>query len=396
MVTWRVTTVLLVAATYAIGCGEIIGANWNVTVKAASPEAGLVLHLPDASKKEADAPHDAHGDAASFPFTAIAGNPGGQTLNAIFGWDESDFVAVGTGEIAYVYSGGLLQSTGGTTAGYDLYGVWGASPTDVYAVGVVASNNTGFIQHFDGTEWTTVFESPTALFGVWGDLTPNGPGVLAVGDQGVIYGLPPDEMGGWQTVLSVPESPGAPDAGPFSPVLTSITGGNGSITVTAEGDQFFQWLPGASGDYYYEPQGDPRTNFAASWQPALATGATDVYLGSNFFGFYWITSTYVGPLDGSTATTVGPDGGATLYQLYGDQVPGGEELAILGIWGTASKVVAVGDLGKVLLFDVLSGNLSVLPSGTQQSFGGVWGSDLEHVWIVGANELILQGSLAGL
>lgn len=225
---------------------------------------------------------------------------------------------------------------------------------------------------------------------------PTAPGVLAVGDQGVIYGLPPDEMGGWQTVLSVPESPGAPDAGPFSPVLTSITGGNGSITVTAEGDQFFQWLPGASGDYYYEPQGDPRTNFAASWQPALATGATDVYLGSNFFGFYWITSTYVGPLDGSTATTVGPDGGATLYQLYGDQVPGGEELAILGIWGTASKVVAVGDLGKVLLFDVLSGNLSVLPSGTQQSFGGVWGSDLEHVWIVGANELILQGSLAGL
>lgn len=59
-------------------------------------------------------------------------------------------------------------------------GVWGSSPTNVFAVGAL-----GVIRHFDGTTWTTQ-SSPTGenLFGVWG--TANGSLVLAVGNSNII------------------------------------------------------------------------------------------------------------------------------------------------------------------------------------------------------------------
>ena len=54
-----------------------------------------------------------------------------------------------------------------------LFGVWGASARDVWAVGGVPANNTGVIWHYDGAAWTSV-EAPDNLgaresfFKVWG------------------------------------------------------------------------------------------------------------------------------------------------------------------------------------------------------------------------------------
>ncbi len=76
-------------------------------------------------------------------------------------------------------------------ARHTIFGVWGADPDDVYAVGSI-SGRDGFIWHFDGESWQTVL-LPTdfpadehgeqvGLFKVWG----NAQAVYAVGAHGLL------------------------------------------------------------------------------------------------------------------------------------------------------------------------------------------------------------------
>lgn len=61
---------------------------------------------------------------------------------------------------------------------YSLFGIWGASPTDIWAVGGdVNGSNDGIAVHFDGTAWSTVGTAPVnpadgtskrQMFKVWG------------------------------------------------------------------------------------------------------------------------------------------------------------------------------------------------------------------------------------
>lgn len=95
----------------------------------------------------------------------------------------------------------ILRSTDGVTftrmatpgrASHTVFGVWGTSPTDVYAVGSV-SGRDGFLWHYDGTAWTDVPVTaavPTTpvcdtpgFFKVWGDA---GGRVYAIGGSGVV------------------------------------------------------------------------------------------------------------------------------------------------------------------------------------------------------------------
>ena len=74
-----------------------------------------------------------------------------------------------------------------------VYGIWGSSPEDVYAVGS-GPNRAGFVWHYDGTAWRELDLPHDALprtadgdlrpfFNVWG----NGKGdVYVVGDEGVV------------------------------------------------------------------------------------------------------------------------------------------------------------------------------------------------------------------
>jgi hypothetical protein len=66
---------------------------------------------------------------------------------------------------------------GGTTE--RLYGVWGSSGSDVFAVG-----EAGTILHYDGATWIPMSSGTTdSLFGVWGS---SGSDVFAVGYPGTI------------------------------------------------------------------------------------------------------------------------------------------------------------------------------------------------------------------
>ena len=80
-------------------------------------------------------------------------------------------------EVTAASPDGWATQTSGTA--WTLYGVWGTSPTDVFAVG-----ENGTILHYDGASWGSMSSGVSGvLFGVWGSSSTD---VFAVGETGVI------------------------------------------------------------------------------------------------------------------------------------------------------------------------------------------------------------------
>jgi hypothetical protein len=341
-----------------------------------------------------DAPADSgstEGGPASSPFSVFHQVKGGETLNAITGWDSNHFIAVGNNEVTYVFTSGKLTRLGGNVAGSDFEAVWGSSPTDVFAAGTTATGG-GLVAHYDGSAWTTVFTSPTRLYGIWGTTmeTPT-EAVIAVGEQGSFYGYYVGSS--WQSLGTLPVNPDAPDAAMSSnsPILSAITGRNfNDFLITSNGAQFFHFEPDAGGLAFYRPGLDPNTNFTAAWQDPDAS-ATSVYVGSNFYGLY-----YFSPAIPDASVSADGSSGYTFGQVTTDpKAKGAEGLSIRGIWGATAKIVGVGDDARILVVDTLSGHAGVVapPEGITGTLGGVWGSSLSDIWIVGPNEALLHGAL---
>lgn len=120
---------------------------------------------------------------------AVSGVPSVPLLNWVYGFSDSDVFVVGNGGTVLHYDGETwaLQPTPTTEA---LWGVWGAAPDDVWAVGGDGrSTSVPTLLHYDGVSWEDVpppaFARPgvTALYKVWGTAADN---VYAVGRVGVI------------------------------------------------------------------------------------------------------------------------------------------------------------------------------------------------------------------
>lgn len=115
--------------------------------------------------------------------------PGTPLLNWVHAFASDDVYAVGEGGTILHYDG-LTWSTETTTATEDLWGVWGASPDDVWAVGGrgFAEGQATLLRRQEG-RWTVQTLPPIvragvfALFKVWG----SGPSdVFVVGQRGII------------------------------------------------------------------------------------------------------------------------------------------------------------------------------------------------------------------
>ncbi|MGB2854970.1 MAG: hypothetical protein WBC55_11065, partial [Dehalococcoidia bacterium] len=104
--------------------------------------------------------------------------PQGNRLMGVWGSSPSDVFAVGYGGAILHYDGNSWSPmSSGTTLG--LLGVWGSSSTDVFAVG-----NNGTILHYDGSSWSKMSTGTTnALWDVWGNSSTD---VFIVGDGGAI------------------------------------------------------------------------------------------------------------------------------------------------------------------------------------------------------------------
>jgi hypothetical protein len=128
-------------------------------------------------------------------------------LGGIWGSSPSDVFAVGglngQGIILHYDGSSWSPMTGGTIA--ELYSVWGSSSRDVFAVGM-----NGTILHYDGSTWSKM-ESGTGnyLQGMWGSCSSD---VFAAGDWGTIlhYSQPaPPAPGGLSAAAIVGIAVGA-------------------------------------------------------------------------------------------------------------------------------------------------------------------------------------------
>jgi hypothetical protein len=119
----------------------------------------------------------------------VDGVPAVPLLNWVYGFSDADIFVVGNEGTVLHYDGDTweLQPTPTSEA---LWGVWGAAPDDMWAVGGAGrATSVATLLHYDGVSWevapTPTFARPgvTALYKVWGTAADN---IYAVGRVGVI------------------------------------------------------------------------------------------------------------------------------------------------------------------------------------------------------------------
>lgn len=110
-------------------------------------------------------------------------------LNWAYGFGPDDITVVGNGGTILHYDGAAWTAQT-TTVTEDLWGVWGAAPDDLWAVGGRGrAEGQDTLLHYDGTSWRKV-ATPTltrpnvfAFFKVWGTSADN---VYVVGQRGAV------------------------------------------------------------------------------------------------------------------------------------------------------------------------------------------------------------------
>lgn len=113
-----------------------------------------------------------HYDGAGWTRSDLSGlGVEGIDLWWVHAFSANDVMAAGEGGTILRYDGTAFTRM--TTPGTRLiFGLWGSSPSDVWAVGGQSGGTTGFVWHYDGSAWSEVAlpaEHPgAAVFKVWG------------------------------------------------------------------------------------------------------------------------------------------------------------------------------------------------------------------------------------
>jgi len=212
----------------------------------------------------------------------------------------------------------------------DLYGVWGSSASDVFAVGPY-----GTILHYNGSIWSSMSSGTTdRLNGVWGSSASD---IFVVGANGTILHYNGSD---WTAMTS-----GTTDS------LYGVWGSSAS-------DIF---VVGANGTILY---------YNGSIWSSMSSGTTD-----------WLNGVW-----GSSASdvfAVGDTGTILHYNgsTWSSMSPGTTDW-LNGVWGSsASDVFAVGAYGTILYYN---GSIwSSMSSGTTDWLYGVWGSSANDIFVVG-------------
>lgn len=298
----------------------------------------------------------------------------------------------------------------------DVRGVWGASATDVFAVG------RGRILHFDGTSWQTMTSGTRALLqDVWGESRN---ALYAVGDSGTVLrydgnrwsrvaGPVPERflrtVWGHGDTLWVTGYDRDADARMHGLILRSVNGGQ-SWTET-----HFPAAVGSLRLWGLTRTGDG-TLLVTGFHAGTARGVDDVVvLRSADGGETWTQSLVSAPLHrrmyrvwshGSTVVAVGEgsqegttawqgvtlrstDGGVTwTEQTHATPV-------LFGVWGTApNNVTAVGFGGTILHFDGTSWT-DVRPAGSTADYYAAWGTGAGDVFVMGNGQALARRTADG-
>ena len=214
----------------------------------------------------------------------------------------------------------------------DLYGVWGSSAIDVYAVGI-----SGTILHYDGSKWRVMASPPNTdnLYAIWGSSSSD---VYTVGRNGTILHCNGSK---WTSV----------EGG----VRTSLFGIWGSST----SDVFAVGQSGTIVHYDGKSWNVMTSGISKSLCGVWGSSANDVFA----VGIGGVILHY----DGSNwKLMTGPAPAVNLY----------------AVWGTSeTHVFAVGQVGTVLSYD---GKVwSSIYRDPIRYFDGIWGSSSSDVYAVG-------------
>ena len=256
-----------------------------------------------------------------------------------------------------------------------LRGVWGATPTDVWAVGFDFLDNDARVLHYNGTEWSVVpgFESggveTLQLVAVWGSSATD---VYAVGatfagevSLGLVFHYdgvawarmdnPADELptlaGIWGSSSTDVYAVGTDQlASPFAGAILHLEGG--------------RWTP-----VLEEPDLTLTSVWGSSASDVFAAGFTVTQHDDEF-----IVAGAIRHFDGTAWTPMTiPNTG-----LLND------------VWGSSARdVFAVGDEGTILHYD---GTAWTATTPTDRTLLGVWGSTPADVFAVGNAGTILHGT----
>ena len=256
-------------------------------------------------------------------------------VNGVWGASPTDVFAVAGGGTILHYDGSAWSPMASGSTMY-LYNVWGASGTDVFVVG-----SSGAILHYNGTAWSTMTSgSYQWLADVWGSA---GNDVFAVGGGG--------------TILHYDGSAWSPMSSGTSSTLQAVWGTSKSDVWTVGYDGVIlhydgtAWtaVPGWSGWYFYDLQGTSPTN-------VYAVG------GNGMLRF-----------DGSTWS----------------QVSGGQ-------WAQGIAALAPTESYLVQSTSVVTYNGSTFSSiNTPRYLSKVWGSSSGSVYAVGQQGTLLRGVRGG-
>jgi hypothetical protein len=356
----------------------------------------------EAGPQEASSPVDVasndagpESDAANLlpqTFQVVTALPGGETFQAVYAADGTDVFVVGTNGVHDDYYSGAWNRSQ-PILGRDYYALWGTSASDVYTVGQVQADGTGIVQYFDGSGWRDEYFAPTALYGVWGTGATARDVVLAVGANGAIYGKAVGTTD-WGLRATVPANPNVAETD-GSPILWGISGISfQDFCMAGDRDRIFHWIDSLASFEWLDPSVDTTLVFRSVWQAPI--NRLSAFFGTNYFGVAWFASFGDYPdaalPDGAVPEDAGFDD--FLYQITEDQSqPGYDQKFMRGIWGTATSVLFAGDEGRIYSYSAAIDNMQRAQSPTVRDLYGVSGTDANNVWIVGAAESILHGTL---
>src|SRR5438445_436858 len=296
-------------------------------------------------------------------------------LSGVWGASASDVWAVGggggtTGATILHYNGSSRSSALSGTQ--NLSAIWRTSASDVWAVGTTAvtapvPHYNGVILHYDGTRWSSVpiaTTDPTFLRGIWGTSASN---IWAVGQEGYDGATILFHYDGatWSRVSS----------GTISPTFLSGIWGTSASDI---------WAVGGNGY-----AGGPIIRYNGTTWASVSSGTTPPIHLSAVWGSSAADVWAVG---------VQNDYGKFLHSIIlhyngtaWSPVWRGTTGALSGIWGTsASDVWAVGGNGTILHYNGTS--WSSVSSGTTQYLSGVWASSPSDVWVTGGTILHYDGT----
>jgi hypothetical protein len=230
----------------------------------------------DAAAPDVRGPTDAaDGSAApdaSHPtvltWTAARSDFGGDDVNSIWGTGSND-VYVGTdfGHIYHLRDGAWTSASLGSDV--CVGGGWASDPQNVYAVGGCgwAALGTGALFHSAGDDtWTQVPNSPSGLYGVWGSSASD---VYAVGASGAFH----SRSGGPFAVESVPGTPLSVWGSGPGDVYTTETGTSINVVHSTGSGTWENSLVDAS-DFPWVVWGSGPSDVYAIFSPSFLSEAT--------------------------------------------------------------------------------------------------------------------------